>query len=1016
MKRILLFLSIILYSLSIMAQSAWMFNHGDSISWQPSQDMTVTYEKDPAGFFWQNIKTSTLDVVRMPIYTSDGITFADTPFLQAEKNRFEVTNNGNRRFEVHLKTNISEWSSINCLPQANWLRLINVNGSQFPVIVYLFECDANYTSSDREAQITFSRNELSDVVSILSVGEQPTLEVSPKEITVTNNLDPRQFTVTLSSNVSEILPKSTYEILGEDTQWLRCDIDGTSESVRTLVFYYDKNYTGTDRNAQIVFKNEQYNLTDTVKIVSVGETPFLQVENKYIEVNNTENHRFEIRLKTNISEYTWSWNSRYLQPSSSSVASVVFEYDPNGIGSYPEIVFFSDQYNIRDTVRVGLETAKAREVLMDFYQATGGDHWNNNTNWGSDKPLNEWYGLEYVYDGSFWGINLYDNNLTGTLPKSLKDLNIYNLYLNHNNLTGTIPEELAEMPNLHVVNIIKNHFNGKFPEKPFSKWMNIARTRSNFCFFENDFTAPIPEWAQKHELFSEFWPEFCCQNGMDLRQISESIYIPGPKYSLTDLDNCVHESSTDYSNNKLTILYRWATWCPYSQSFTPKLAAAYNKYKDSGLKIIGLDDFDGMPHDTQEELEAYCAEHNVTWPNVSLFYSNDERNNSVWPMTLTTETPLLFAIDNKGELIFHSFGGCYNDIIPLLESMFGPIEQEEYYTSTDYSQDGQVITLQKAQQTNAIDIVLMGEAFVDKDMGTDGKYEQKMRAAMEQFFAEEPYKSLRSCFNVYAVKVVSPNAEFASDAKHAINESDEKAFEYAKKALGENAKRLMVGVIYNTNVAINRSYTAWYEGDGSFVAYMMNGVNTVLNHEMGGHGIAFLLDEYIEPGMEDLYPSEEEKADLDVVFANYGEGANVDWRSNPTEVKWAHFINDSRYAMEEIGVYEGAWLRGKGMYRPTENSMMRHNDCGFNAPSREAIYKRVMKLLEGDSWTYDYETFVAFDTPAREIYKQHRSKVQAKGGQEVQKHRIESRPPTIYKGTWRDAGKRNIRAWHLFPF
>ena len=920
MKRILLFLSIILYSLSIMAQSAWMFNHGDSISWQPSQDMTVTYEKDPAGFFWQNIKTSTLDVVRMPIYTSDGITFADTPFLQAEKNRFEVTNNGNRRFEVHLKTNISEWSSINCLPQANWLRLINVNGSQFPVIVYLFECDANYTSSDREAQITFSRNELSDVVSILSV----------------------------------------------------------------------------------------------------GETPFLQVENKYIEVNNTENHRFEIRLKTNISDYTWSWDTPYLQPVSSNVklpvSSVVFEYAPNGIGCYPEIVFYSDKYNLRDTVRVGIETAKAREVLMDFYQATGGDHWNNNTNWGSDKPFNEWYGLEYDDTGSLWSIILNDNNLTGTLPKSLKYLNVRHLYLYDNNLTGTIPEELVEMQNLHIVNIMRNHFSGEFPEKPFSEWMNRAKDRLNFTFFGNDFTAPIPEWAQKHELFSEFWPEFCCQNGMDLRQISESIYIPGPKYSLTDLDNCVHESSIDYPNNKLTILYHWATWCPFSQMFTPKLSAAYNKYKDVGLKVIGMDDFGGMPHDTQEELESYCAEHNVTWPNVSIVYSDDEQNNSVKLITLTAETPLIFAIDNKGELIFHSFGGSYDDIIPLLETMFGPIEQEDYYTSTDYSKDGEVLKLQTATEGSGIDLVLMGEAFVDKDMGTDGKYEQKMKSAMEQFFAEEPYKSLRSCFNVYAVKVVSPNAEFASDAKHAINESDEKAFEYAKKAVGENAKRIMVGVIYNTNVAIDRSYTTMYEGDGSFVAYMMNGVNKVLNHEMGGHGIAFLLDEYIEPGMEDLYPSEEDKADLDVAFANYGEGANVDWRSNPTEVKWAHFINDSRYAMEEIGVYEGAWLRGKGMYRPTENSMMRHNDCGFNAPSREAIYKRVMKLLEGDSWTYDYETFVAFDTPAREIYKQPRSKVQAKGGQEVQKHRIESRPPTIYKGTWRDAGKRNIRAWHLFPF
>ena len=40
---------------------------------------------------------------------------------------------------------------------------------------------------------------------------------------------------------------------------------------------------------------------------------------------------------------------------------------------------------------------------------------------------------------------------------------------------------------------------------------------------------------------------------------------------------------------------------------------------------------------------------------------------------------------------------------------------------------------------------------------------------------------------------------------------------------------------------------------------------------------------------------------------------------------------------------------------------MRYNTGGFNAPSREAIYKKIMKFSEGDAWTYDYETFVAFD-------------------------------------------------------
>ena len=41
--------------------------------------------------------------------------------------------------------------------------------------------------------------------------------------------------------------------------------------------------------------------------------------------------------------------------------------------------------------------------------------------------------------------------------------------------------------------------------------------------------------------------------------------------------------------------------------------------------------------------------------------------------------------------------------------------------------------------------------------------------------------------------------------------------------------------------------------------------------------------------------------------------------------------------------------------------MMRYNDSPFNAPSREQIYKRIMQCSEGDSWTYDYETFVEYD-------------------------------------------------------
>ena len=95
-------------------------------------------------------------------------------------------------------------------------------------------------------------------------------------------------------------------------------------------------------------------------------------------------------------------------------------------------------------------------------------------------------------------------------------------------------------------------------------------------------------------------------------------------------------------------------------------------------------------------------------------------------------------------------------------------------------------------------------------------------------------------------------------------------------------------------------------------------------------------------------------------------GANADWRNDPATVRWAHLLADSRYDGEDLGIFEGAKLYPKGIYRPSNNSMMRYNNCPFNAPSREQIYKNIMKWSVGSGWNYDYETFVAADEAGRQ--------------------------------------------------
>ena len=104
-----------------------------------------------------------------------------------------------------------------------------------------------------------------------------------------------------------------------------------------------------------------------------------------------------------------------------------------------------------------------REALIAFYEATGGDNWTDNTNWCSDKPLSEWYGV-YMWDGRVKNIILTDNNLTGQIPEQFGDLTgLEYLYLSSNKLEGNIPESLGNLAYLHDVQLNNNNLSGNLP-------------------------------------------------------------------------------------------------------------------------------------------------------------------------------------------------------------------------------------------------------------------------------------------------------------------------------------------------------------------------------------------------------------------------------------------------------------------------------------------------------------------------------------------------------------------------
>lgn len=330
-----------------------------------------------------------------------------------------------------------------------------------------------------------------------------------------------------------------------------------------------------------------------------------------------------------------------------------------------------------------------------------------------------------------------------------------------------------------------------------------------------------------------------------------------------------------------------------------------------------------------------------------------------------------------------------NEILATSELISVTQEAANVGISTDYSQNKKVFQLQQHSQGLGIPLIFMGDGFLDKEI-ENGYYRQVMEKGMENFFTEEPVKSLRDYFDIWYVNVVSANNAFGDNYSTAFNcwlegngstlieGNHERVMEYAMNVptLKENPNLFNEAtciVILNTEEYAGTCYFGFNNGIQTInlaIGYcpMIYGMEDdmfrrVLCHECIGHGFSKLLDEYSYQEMGKIPTSEISETQK---MQELGWAANVDFTNDRNSVLWSKFLKDSRYQGkdnydETLGIYEGACTYWSGAYRPTNESMMRSNMHGFNAPSREAIYKRVMSTAYGKEWEYNYEEFVAFD-------------------------------------------------------
>ena len=133
-----------------------------------------------------------------------------------------------------------------------------------------------------------------------------------------------------------------------------------------------------------------------------------------------------------------------------------------------------------------------------------------------------------------------------------------------------------------------------------------------------------------------------------------------------------------------------------------------------------------------------------------------------------------------------------------------------------------------------------------------------------------------------------------------------------------------------------------YGGGGGNVAIASTSSPEIALHELG-HSFAGLADEYVDR----YIPEGSQPPYVEGLFAN------VSTNSNPADVPWSHWLTNNELVanvLDEVGVFEGAFYRPTGFFRPTQNSLMRAYDGQLGPVNGEQwalrVYASISPVLD----------------------------------------------------------------------
>lgn len=247
----------------------------------------------------------------------------------------------------------------------------------------------------------------------------------------------------------------------------------------------------------------------------------------------------------------------------------------------------------------------------------------------------------------------------------------------------------------------------------------------------------------------------------------------------------------------------------------------------------------------------------------------------------------------------------------------------------------------RADLPNRIDVVFVGDGYTASQQAL---FQSDVDAIEADLFQYEPFITYKPFFRIQRVEVISNDSGVDNDPTQGIERDTALDMGFwcggTERALCVNVNRALAvaraGVSTDVDQVLAIANTTKYGGVGypssncATSAGRNSAATQIVIHEMG-HSLGDLADEYDYGGPTTYTGGELSPADVSI----YNQSQQV-----AQQRKWYRWmgVTDSRFD-GPVGTYEGGNYSVFGVYRPSNNSMMRSLARKFNLPSAESLIK-----------------------------------------------------------------------------